>query len=267
MWTLGKEWGHGEQVIRFNQVTEEKFEEDHEIGVYTKLRKKLIKQFSDVFKEDLSPSDRLNIEPVKITLKPGQENMPIFNARVPIPTPRYLEKAANKELARIMKSGALEEVTWPTQSACQAFFVQKPGSPDSDPSVRMVNNMKPMNPHIESPGYPMDTSAKILNSLNPDDVCYGVIDLVQGFHQVPIHPDSRDLLTIILPQGKYRLTCLPQGLVCSTDYFNLHTDPSIRNEEGYRKNVDDILTSATNIKQLEDRLKKLLTICRNRNKT
>ena len=95
----------------------------------------------------------------------------------------------------------------------------------------------------------MDTSAKILNSLNPDDVCYGVIDLVQGFHQVPVNPDSRDLLTVILPQGKYRFTCLPQGLVCSTNYFNLHTDPSLRNEEGYRKNVDDILTSATNIKQ------------------
>ena len=62
--------------IRFNQVTEERFEEDHEIGVYTNLRNKLIKQFSDVFKEDLSPSDRLNIEPVKITLKPGHENVP-----------------------------------------------------------------------------------------------------------------------------------------------------------------------------------------------
>ena len=150
--------------------------------------------------------------------------MPKYNARVPISTPRYLEKAANKELSMIMKSGALEEVTWPTETACKAFFVQKPGLPDSDPSVRMVNNMKPSNPIIESPGYHMDTRAKILKSLNPDDVCYGVIDLVQGFHQVPVREDSRNLLTVFLPQGKYRFICLPQGLVCSTDYFNLHTD-------------------------------------------
>ena len=81
-----------------------------------------------------------------------------------------------------------------------------------------------MNPHIESPGYTMDTSANILNSLNPDDVCYGVIDLVQEIHQAPVHEDSRDLLTVVLPQGKYRFTFLPQGLVCSTDYLNLHTD-------------------------------------------
>ena len=71
----------------------------------------------------------------------------------------------------------------------------------------------------------MDTSSKVLNRLSPDDVCYGVIDLVQGFHQIPVHKDSRDLLTVILPQGKYRFTCLPQGLVYSTDYFNLLTDP------------------------------------------
>ena len=49
-------WGTS---IRFNQITEEKFEEDHEVEIYTHLRNKLIKQFDDVFKEDLSPEDRL----------------------------------------------------------------------------------------------------------------------------------------------------------------------------------------------------------------
>ena len=81
----------------------------------------MLKQFPEVFKEDLTPDDRLNIEPMKITLKPGHENVPMYNARVPIPTPRYLEWAADKELTRIMKSGALEPVTWPTQSTCRAF--------------------------------------------------------------------------------------------------------------------------------------------------
>ena len=91
--------------IKFNQVPEEKFDEDHEIEVYTNLRKKLIKQFSDIFKEDIDPSDPLNIPQVKISLKPGHEKMPKYNARVPISTPRYLEKAASNELGRILKSG------------------------------------------------------------------------------------------------------------------------------------------------------------------
>ena len=51
----------------------------------------------------------------------------------------------------------------------------------------------------------------------------------------------------------------------ATDYLNIHTDPAIRGEEGFFKNVDDILCSAQNIKQLEERMKKLLTICREKN--
>ena len=93
--------------------------------------------------------------------------------------------------------------------------------------------MKHVNHSVDTVGYPMDGSSQILRRLEPGDVCFRVIDLVQGFHQVPVHPDSWDLLTIILPQGKYLFTCLPQGLASSTDFFNLLTDPEIRNDKGY----------------------------------
>ena len=39
--------------IKFNQMTEEKFEKDHELEVYDHVKKKLIKMYSDVFNEDL----------------------------------------------------------------------------------------------------------------------------------------------------------------------------------------------------------------------
>ena len=77
---------------------------------------------------------------------------------------------------------------------------------------------------------------------------------------------TRSPCTLI--QETFLQPCFPTG---STDLpvyprvWCLHTDPSIRNEEGFRKNVDDILTSAASVQQLEVRLKKLLTICRNRN--
>ena len=111
----------------------------------------------------------------------------------------------------------------------------------------------------------MDGSSHILKRLEAEDVCFGVIDLTQGYHQVGVAESSRDLLSIILPQGKYRFTCLPQGLNVSSDFFNLLTDPEIRNQPGYKKNVDDILTHAKDIRQLEARMKKLLDVCRARN--
>ena len=70
----------------------------------------------------------------------------------------------------------------------------------------------------------MDGSTHILKRLEAEDVCFGVIDLTQGYHQVGVSESSRDLLSIILPQGKYRFTCLPQGLNVSFDFFNLLTD-------------------------------------------
>ena len=131
----------------------------------------------------------------------------MYNAKIPIPTPRYLESAAQKELARIIKSGALEEVTHATRFCCKAFFVQKPGSPDSDPKVRLVSNFKPVNQIVDTVGYPMDGSSHILKRLEAEDTCFGVIDLTQGYNQCTVAESSRDLLSIILPQGKYRYTC------------------------------------------------------------
>ena len=51
----------------------------------------------------------------------------------------------------------------------------------------------------------------------------------------------------------------------SSDFFNIFTDPQIRNKVGYYKNVDDILTTAKDIGELEARMKTLLKICRARN--
>ena len=51
-------------------MTEEEFE--RELEVYSHLKKKLIMMYQDIFKEDLEPSDRIDVPSVKIPLKPNQ---------------------------------------------------------------------------------------------------------------------------------------------------------------------------------------------------
>ena len=75
----------------------------------------------------------------------------------------------------------------------------------------MVINMKPVNHRVESPGYPMDGSSNFMSRLEQGDVCFRVFDLVQGFHQVPVHEDSRDLLMI--RQVSFHLTPTGPGLL------------------------------------------------------
>ena len=115
-----------------------------------------MKMYEDVFKENLGPGDRINAPPVEIPLVQNAEEVPVYNAKIPIPTPQYLESATQKELARIIASGALEEVTHATRFCCKAFFIQKPGSPDSDPKVRLVSNFKSVNQVVDTVGYPLD---------------------------------------------------------------------------------------------------------------
>ena len=124
-----------------------------------------------------------------------------------------------------LKSGALEELHHATPWCSMAFFIQKPGSPDEDPSLRLVGWRLP---------HPQE--------IGPQGNLFAVVDLCQGFHQISLAEESRDLFSIVFPTGKFRYTSLSQGCSVSSDFFNIFTDAEIRNKVGYYKNVDDILT-------------------------
>ena len=94
---------------------------------------------------------------------------------------------------------------------------------------------------------------------------FGAVDLSSGYHQVSIHPDSRDLFTIILPNGRYKHNTLPHGCSISSDYFNLCTDEEIRGETEFYKNIDHIFVTSPTLRRMEERMKKLLKVCRKRN--
>ena len=162
------------KVLRAIVCEEEQFEDQHDNQQYIYLRKKMIKQFSDVFKENLNPEDCLDIEPVKIQLVPDHKSFTPYNSRVPTNTPCYLESTARKELQRILKSGALKEVHHATPWSSKAFFVRKPGSPDDDPSLRLVMYV---NQIIDRVGYPMDGSFHLLRRLDPQGTCFAEVDL------------------------------------------------------------------------------------------
>ena len=81
-----------------------------------------------------------------------------------------------------------------------------------------------------------------------------------GYHQLELHPDSRDLFSIVLPRGKFRYACMPQGAGPSSDLFNIHTDPQLRGHYGIYKNVDDIPTAAPTPGQLEEKMEAVLEV-------
>ena len=67
-------------------MNEETIDEDQDVE---KLRKKLLRKYSAVFKRDPGKEERIDIDPVKIELIDESRNM--GNVMIPSETPRHLQ--------------------------------------------------------------------------------------------------------------------------------------------------------------------------------
>ena len=69
------------------------------------------------------------------------------------------------------------------------------------------------------------------------------------------------MFTILLPQGKFRFTVLPQGLSVSPEVFDLSTAPEIRNTSNCFKNADDILGCGKSLRDLDVVMRRIFAVC------
>ena len=123
-----------------------------------KLRKKRLRKHAAVFKRDLGPEDRVNLDPVKVELIDSSRDM--GNAMIPVETPRHLQDPAAEELARLLKSGCLEPVHHPTDNCSRVFFVQK-NTKDGTIKARLVTDLRKVNTNLKREGTPLDGSSHI----------------------------------------------------------------------------------------------------------
>ena len=112
------------------------------------------------------------------------------------------------------------------------------------------------------PKWPFYSSDAIIRSIDPTTRVFAKVDLTSGYRQIELWLEDRDLMTFILPFGKYRYTMLPMGLSPSGDGFNRPTDRAIVGWPGIKKSIEDMLVWASNNRILEERLDGLFTrIC------
>ena len=116
------------------KINEDTFDRDADIS---KLKKKLLSKFSDVFKKDLGSQDRLNIDPVNVLM--GDNPSTPYNCMTAIGTPRHLQSAA-KEESEVMMSGTSDSSNQVVHQGI--FFIQKNtskgGGLEKDSELMMV---------------------------------------------------------------------------------------------------------------------------------
>ena len=142
------------------------------------------------------------------------------------------------------------------------LFVEKP---DSGGKLRLVTDFRNLNANLKRPVWPFAMTDKICRFLDNGDRYFVKVDLVSGYHQIPIQESDRDLTCFLLPWGKYRYCVLPMGLSPSGDIFCYRTDKAVQGLPGIKKQVDDCLASGKTVGGLEVSLVGLLDRCRTHN--
>merc|ERR1711891_74334 len=148
-----------------------------------------------------------------------------------------------------------------SETVSRVFFVPKKTGPGEEVKVRLVADFRGVNLKLQRPEYPLDNSSSILKRLNLGDKFFAAKDMSSGYSQIPRSEDCRNMFTILLPQGKFRYTVLPQGLSISPEVFDLSTAPEIRNTSNCFKNADDILGGGRSLRALDLVMRRIFSVC------
>ena len=92
------------------------------------------------------------------------------------------------------------------------------------------------------------------------------MDLISGYHQIPIDKESQDLLVISTPIGRFKYQVLAQGVCSASDIFNCLTDGSMRYDRSESiKSMDDVLLYGRTLEELKKKTEVFLGYCEEKN--
>ena len=111
------------------------------------------------------------------------------------------------------------------------------------------------------PVYPFESTKEIIHNIPADHCYFAALDMVQGYFQVPLDPETSDLTVFITPWGKYKYLRAPMGLAPSSDWFNSFTSVLVNGITGMNKSMDDFLGTAESLEKLEEVLEEFLRRC------
>ena len=94
LFTLPERVGSLRSHLEMKEMTEDDWEDEKRCN---DLKKQWLRDFPDVFKEDLGKEDRIDIAPIKIDLVNNHEDIHVFHPKMAVDVPAYMEEAARKE--------------------------------------------------------------------------------------------------------------------------------------------------------------------------
>ena len=117
--------------------------------------------------------------------------------------------------------------------------------------------MKQANQAIVREKYPVPTVKETLQEVSYAKV-FSKLDLNMAFHQVELHPESRDITTFAAPNGLYRYKRLLFGINMATEKFQQIVSHIIKDCPGTYNLHDDLRVVGADDKEHDENLERVL---------
>ena len=206
--------------------------------------KDIIDQYPDVFQGTGLLKDfelQLHIDP---DITPIQQPL----RRIPFHTRRKVET----ELERLLNLDIIEPVSGPTSWLNPVVPV-----PKADGSIRLCLDMRKANTAIRRERHVIPKMEEIVQDLHGAKY-FTKIDLREGYHQLKLHQNSRDITTFATHKGVFRYKRLIYGVNSAFESFQKQVEQVLADCPGARNISDDILIWGRTLEELIERLRTVL---------
>ena len=154
---------------------------------FEKIRMSILQEYSDVFKEELAPSDRIHgIQRIEI----DESGVKPVHFTTPKEIQAHLRKSADKELKRCLEAGQLEPCHHYTKWLSRGMFVEKPAKLGEPLRARMVADFRVLNKALKRPNYPLEGSSQLIKQVNNRHRYWITLDFTSGCHQCALHEED-----------------------------------------------------------------------------
>lgn len=171
-------------------------------------------------------------EPVHIHVDESVRPVAQPHRRIPF----HVRKQVEEKLRNLEKDGIIERAEGPTPWVSPIVVVPKPLKPNE---IRICVDMRSLNKAIIRERHIIPTIDDVVADLNGCKV-FSKIDLNQGYHQIPLHPDSRPLTTFSTHVGLFRYRRLNFGISCAAEIFQKKVSDAIQGIPCVKNISDDI---------------------------
>jgi hypothetical protein len=214
----------------------------------------------DVFSTGPYDLGELKQPELQIKLLPGAKP---FKHRPYRASPKQRE-IIDKQVDELLKAGIIEPCSGNYSSP--VVLVDKHDDTGKVTSQRLCIDLRQLNSQIQDNNYPMPLISDFFDSLGGARY-FSVIDCAQGYHQIKVAEDSRDLTAFVTHSGLWRYARMPFGIKIAPAFFTAILNDLFRKllYKGVIIYIDDILIYSTSVSRHFELLQEVFDILRKAN--